>query len=597
MTKQVFIPLGSNKRPIVKGWNKPDYDGVDPATHNGRVAIRADDHVIVDCDNDAALQRWAGHLKSASITTGTRVHKTPRGYHLIYEWTPGSPVGPGTAVLGEGIDVRAGRGSYYLAPSDVAPANEGYYVMRDEKPRPFNPEWLPRKTQDEVLAEIEEVDFIPEGRRETSLVQLAGVLRRQGLSAAAIVKNLTAFVRLSVDPGDDPITADDILRIARSVSRYAPEPDIDEIEVVDEETETEFVKGEPVFLDARKMELPPPPEWWWKPYFPQGRLVMLDGEEGIGKGMLCVWIAKLSSEGSSFPDGTALEPAPVVWFSAEDDPQEDILRRLHASGWSPDEAAPIFFFNPRKERWRYPIDVERLRSVITRVHPRFVILDPGRSFIQPPDPRDGSFNSEAAMRPGLEALQHLAHDTKTTIVFVHHWNKLTNGSTRDKMGGTVAFLQVVRHRVTMAQVGEYRAFSVEKSNLIDRNGNVRSLAIANNDEMDAGYAVMGKWLPDFRNLDEWIDAMRSLEAEVEIEIEVDFDWQEVAISYGYLREGAIAPTVQAMMKDFDIDEETAKRLRKKLRDHGIIGGNKTARWGVLPPDLAEKAAIERGEGL
>jgi hypothetical protein len=282
------------------------------------------------------------------------------------------------------------------------------------------------------------------------------------------------------------------------------------------------------------------------------------------------------------------EPASVLWFSAEDDPEEDVLRRLAAAGYDPDEDEAVIFWNPRTARPRAPQDITELRAAIDEYRPRLVILDPGRSFIAPPDEMKGEtgFNNEAAVRPAMEALNRLAHDTGVTIVFVHHWNKRSDGSTRDKSGGSVAFQQVVRHKLTVAQVGEARALSVEKSNIVDRHHHVWSYNVAAVEELDSAAFVLGEHLPEYPSLDEWIEVAKRFDAESHIEVITD--WEDAALYYGrFLAEGDPAPTRGQISHDLGISEDAAKRVRSGLRDAGLILGapNRTGKWGPMPPTI------------
>lgn len=584
----VYIPLGESKRPIVKGWNAEDYEGVAP---EGRVALRADDRVIIDCDSKEARDRWLARAGAEALNTYTV--KTPRGWHFYYRWTPGSPTGPHAAVLGagSGVDIRQGRGSYVVAPPTPGYVQTGSLGAVEQ---PFNPAWVPTREIIE-LREGEEWSEMPEGRGNTTMTAVAGALRKQGMDLPTMVKMLRLMNKVTMT--ENPMPDEDIVAIARSVSRYTPDPDIEigvEDDSYDEDAPDDRDYREKMYMRARDFgELPPPPPWHWKPYLPDGRFVMLEGAEGIGKGMLAVWLAKLSVMGHAFPGEPPMEPAPVVWYSAEDDPEEDIHRRLRAVGWVPEDAgADIVFYNPRHKMLQFPKDIDHLRTVIEKVQPRFVIVDPGRSYLAPLDAKgEINYNSDSSMRPGLQALQMLAHDTHTTIIFVHHWNKSKNdGDTRQQSSGSNAFRQVPRHVIAMAQVNDHRAISVEKANNTIAMGTVLSVSVENDEATEAGWFKPGERLHDFRNLSEWIDTVTLLDNEVAHEIQTDMEWQDAALQYAYLMPGSVAPTGQQMMDDMGLTLSQAKEMRHELRRVGlIVGQGTTGRWGEMPPEIAEKA--------
>jgi hypothetical protein len=75
--------------------------------------LRCDNLVVVDCDSEESAAWWRKHVGPEG-TEDTWIRKTPRGYHFIYDWTPGSPEAPDADIFrGDppGIDVRAGRTS------------------------------------------------------------------------------------------------------------------------------------------------------------------------------------------------------------------------------------------------------------------------------------------------------------------------------------------------------------------------------------------------------------------------------------------------------------------------------------------------------
>lgn len=482
---EVYLPLkGDGKQPAVRGWADPDYTGVEP---KGRVGRRADGLVIVDCDSEAAYRHW--------LTVGepTMTVKTPRGYHLYYLAGPDSPTGPAVGVF-PGTDIRAGSGSYV-----VAPPTPGYELVgRRRKMAPFTSSWLPR--QEKVLEEAlgESWDVIPDGRRNATLTSFAGAFRKQGMDVAVIYQLLLGINEGLCDP---PLDVSEVELISRSVGRYEADPNF-EIEIAQPGAVSSGDKELLTWLSA--MEMPPPAEWWWKPYLPKGRLVLLDGSEGIGKGLFCVNLALLVS----------LERR-VLWMTTEDDPEEDIQKRLKAAGWDPKSHGDFGFFNVDP---KFPTHEEALEELIAEHGAGLVVMDPGRSFLAPPEGSKGmSYNDEAFIRPGLESLNKLAKRSGCTVVFVHHWNKDTQASVSKRAGGSGAFAQVVRHRLTMAWHGNTEegvgAFEVSKSN-IGPKGHVYGYSVRPNEKFDTAVIELTEPLP-YSSLGEW---MRAVEQDIPIDM-------------------------------------------------------------------------------
>ena len=127
------------KAPASSRWQAFGYRGIVPARGQW-VGLRCDDLVVVDCDNDEAIERWCKIDELAAETVMQR--KTPHGRHFIYLRTPESPNAPAAGVF-PGIDIRAGRTSQivYFAP--------GYETIQGQlDPQfliPFDPSWLPAR--------------------------------------------------------------------------------------------------------------------------------------------------------------------------------------------------------------------------------------------------------------------------------------------------------------------------------------------------------------------------------------------------------------------------------------------------------------------
>lgn len=545
-----YIPLvgtGSKpKAPKVQGWSSDDFVGVERTEW---VGLRCDDIVVVDCDTQEAAETWLAHVGDIR----TKVVKTSRGVHFYYKAVPGGPTGPSTGVM-EDIDIRAGKGSYV-----VVPPTPGYTVVSDHELAPFQVEWVPSK---DIAKYDQEWDEIPEGRRNETLVNLAGGLRRQGMDADTIAATLLWWNRHGlVNP---PLSDDELYTIARSSARYTPSPDW-EILI---EGDISSASMEDMFLDMRTMELPPPAEWHWRPYLPVGRLVLMDGSEGIGKGLLCARIAT-----DMVRDGIV-----GLWGTTEDDPEEDVQKRLLAAGYDRAAKGNVLFF---KVHPSFPQDADVLERVIETTKAGFMILDPGRSFLAPPhNVKSFSFNDESSIRPGLEALNKLAKRTKCTIIFVHHWNKNTQTTIQYRAGGSAAFAQVVRHRITLAWVGPTAAgegaFEVSKSNIGPR-GHVHSYTVEEVDEYDTARLVLGGPEEGVADLAEWL-SIKEIEAN---SIDIDMT-DEVLSGLMALEPGAKIPTRDEIAQKYNIKRAQAGELLAEMESLGEIrrSGNKRFRAGA-----------------
>lgn len=518
----VLIPLvPGSKQPIreAAGWSTSD-DGTDwwaDAPANANVALRLDDFVVVDADSQTAIDWWL----EQGFPTDAMV-KTPKGMHFYYRVEPGAEVNPGP-LPGIG-DLKSGAGHYVLIPPSsniegtpyraVSISQDGTlqpYSQLEHKtdidPGASGAEWVAllgreaAQASTGLLSRLSSLrpmrsegspidvggDGIPEGMRNTTLTSFAGLMRRMGFTDAALSRVLNG---LNHQLTDDPLDDAEVAAIIRSSGKWEAENYTFEImEETGEEPEED-----PILQWYDEMDMPPPVQWLWKPYLPTGRLVLVDGAEGIGKGMFSAWIAHNVMRGGNN----------VLWMAAEDDPEEDIYRRLAALG----EKGPgrIGFFTPGN--WpSFPRHFDPIKALINRHGAKLVIMDPGRSFLGKPEgAQHMSYNDDAAVGPTLQRLNLLARETGSTIIFVHHWNKDTQGRVRQRASGTGAFSQVVRHRLSFAKSGEEEmaewAFEINKTNM-GTAGQLHTYSLVPDPELETAHFELGEPLPGV-SLDQWL---------------------------------------------------------------------------------------------
>jgi hypothetical protein len=165
------------------------------------------------------------------------------GVHFFFRTPDGVDLRSTTGRVAPQVDTRA-TGGYVVVPPSRLDEERGYHwlpgreldVERDRLPEA--PAWLIELTQDPrsrarsagvaSRAPSPEIDprrgsdeKIPEGRRNSSLARLAGVLRRHGSSE----KEIAALLLLrNADACEPPLDEDEVRAIARSVARYEPDP-------------------------------------------------------------------------------------------------------------------------------------------------------------------------------------------------------------------------------------------------------------------------------------------------------------------------------------------------------------------------------------
>src|SRR4029077_1385498 len=73
--------------------------------------------------------------------------------------------------------------------------------------------------------------------------------------------------------------------------------------------------------------------WLWEPFIPCGKLVLLDGDPGVGKSLLTIDLAARLTRGGALPDGKPVErPQTAIIVSSEDAAGDTIRPRAIAAG-------------------------------------------------------------------------------------------------------------------------------------------------------------------------------------------------------------------------------------------------------------------------
>ena len=148
------------------------------------------------------------------------------GAHYYFKHPESYEVRNSAGKLGHGLDIR-GNGGYVIAPPSSHLSGKMYdwelTSHPDDLPLAEVPDWLlalivspPERPQNP------QEGIISRGAREDTLCRLGGSMRRQGASVEEMLAALTVMNETRCDP---PLPVGDIQRIAKSMTRYAPEED------------------------------------------------------------------------------------------------------------------------------------------------------------------------------------------------------------------------------------------------------------------------------------------------------------------------------------------------------------------------------------
>ncbi|GHU45761.1 hypothetical protein FACS1894120_1220 [Clostridia bacterium] len=200
-----------------------------------------------------------------------------------------------------------------------------------------------------------------------------------------------------------------------------------------------------------------PVEFLWKPYIPQGKITIVQGDGGCGKTTLMLAITAAVTTGKSIYSGAVSAPASVLFQTAEDSLNDTIKPRLEQLGANCSMVHTIV----EGER-SLSLSDERIEAAIFRTNAALCVFDPVQSFANGAD-----FNSTNGMRPHLKHLADVAEKTGCAIVLIGHLNK-KSGKSQYRGLGSIDIYAAARSVITVGKIPDnenLRAIVHGKSNL------------------------------------------------------------------------------------------------------------------------------------
>ena len=235
---KVFPCKPAEKSPLIKGWEEQattDHQQISdwwtqwPNANIGVMTGLASGFFVVDLDvkgngpkNMAELESHNGKLPpTVKVITGGG------GQHLFFRMPEGTTIGNSTGII-PGVDIR-GEGGLIIAPPSLHNSGRSYEWAIGCAPGEVEiaecPPWLlelvtaPRSRRRDSMDSPDQP--IIEGSRNSTLASLAGTMRRRGMTQEAIEHALIAENNKRCNP---PLSEDEVLEIAQSISRYPQAP-------------------------------------------------------------------------------------------------------------------------------------------------------------------------------------------------------------------------------------------------------------------------------------------------------------------------------------------------------------------------------------
>jgi AAA domain/Bifunctional DNA primase/polymerase, N-terminal/Primase C terminal 1 (PriCT-1) len=343
--------------------------------------------LVIDVDPDGL--GWYAE-NSARLACG-RVHKTRRGYHLLYRM-PSSEIRNSTGKIARGVDVRAIGGYFIWWPAHGCEAIGGLEELTDP------PQWIIEKlAQGAVSNEVQKPNGsgIPKGQRNASLASLAGKMRRAGASQGEIEIGLEALNGRC----EPPLPKNEIHAIAASIAtRYSPGKD-----GADAPEHAGDGKPSRVPLDWRALESQTPPERQWAidHWLGMGHVTLLAGAGGTGKTLIAQAMGSCIALRREYLDWMPAQRRVLMW-ACEDDVEEV---------------------------WRRQAAIARLLDVkLADFADRFTVLSYDGQLVE----LAGLFDQRLVPMPMLIELREQIGDYKADVVLLDNVARLYAGNENDR---------------------------------------------------------------------------------------------------------------------------------------------------------------------
>jgi hypothetical protein len=338
-------------------------------------------------------------------------------------------------------------------------------------------------------------------------------------------------------------------------------------------------QGPPPWVLMEEVEQEPV-AWLWRQRLPLGKVVVLDGDPGLGKSVLTVDLAARVSAGREMPDGSPGlgAPAGVVICAAEDGLADTVRPRLQAAGGDLSRVLGLVTIGSGEQErdLQLPQDLSVLERAIQAVEARLVVIDPLTAFLDP----ELSANRDQDVRRVLRRLQRLAQRCNCCILVIRHLNKVMGLSALYRGSGSVGIVGVARVGLVVARDPEdrdRRVLAVTKSNLSQE---AQALAFRVGRCYDPAGNVEGiarlEWLgPAQVSADELVGALGSGDGSSgRLRDEV----KEYLL--GLLAEGPKSATecIEALKEATGASVRTIKSVKKELQIESHPQGHGQGRW-------------------
>jgi len=314
-------------------------------------------------------------------------------------------------------------------------------------------------------------------------------------------------------------------------------------------------------------------DWLWEGYLPLGKLVVLDGDGGVGKSTLMYDLAARITTVREMPDGSPGVDGGVVMVEMEDEDGDTILPRIKRMGGDPSRIISAGMLPTGKcdedgeeimEPFTLDADgLEYLEEAVDNINAKLLVINPILTVL------DGHVDTykDASVKRALYPLVRLAVKKDVTVVIVRHTNKQGSSNATNLGTASKAFINTARAGLLLTPSpddGEVRVMSKIKGSY---SGTVPNLEFTIKADADKIAYV------------EWGGVSKYSVAQLIGAVSTGKTYNNIQ---QYFMENGPTVTTQALYKAFpDMKEVTVRQTLDKLKAKGVVRSLARGEWRLV----------------